>query len=911
MFCTNCGNKLKGNEEFCPNCGENIKLVKEKVESSNKKRNNFKDFFKKYKKQMIIILSIVFAIIIGVILYGKIFGFEKLNWDESYNQINNKYITQSNLKLGIIFSDKNKLNELKYSTNCGDVKNNEYEITWNLTESIGKCEISVSYKLKKITKEFTVISFNLKENDLALNGEETYDESEDADGDKLTNSQEKEYNTNPELADSDMDGLDDHYEIFVSKTNPNNKDTDGDGLSDYDEIKLELDPNKADSKNDGIKDGKRELTYTYESDNIKLIIVGNGNIASTVSEVNENTKISGKAGLIDKLYSLYTDGTMKEATLIIKYTNEEIKKYGLNEDNLSIYYYNTDTSKYEKIDSEVDKKNKTVTAKLKHFSNYVVGDSSLVKESTTIQVLFILDNSWSMYSEEQYTKYTGKKFNSSLYSSLDASDEDGIRFTLTADLASKLSAKNYQIGLSEFRGDYKNALPIGSNIKDIKKKLNNMTGKFITLSEGTNIGGALSSGIRDFSKNSDNKYIIILTDGEDPVLRFRTDDIIKKAINNSVKICSVGFGEGSQNADLEKISNATGCKFYSSANALGLNELFNNINVELDDNLVDIDDDGKYDGILIADSGFIVNRDGFSFENYVSNLSSGGHCYGMATFAELYYKKVLPLKADSKNVKKTMVRGYDLSNTYFKKYGNLYDYKLGSNILKYSFGFDLFGEEQPSDFLELNGKTLSYNSKYKKAIIDSKIYDIKESKSSLSKERQLEKYGLNYESAENIYMNEDKMQTSKLITNDDMQMFNAIWYSFIKQDVTSYYTSSGNFLLTLRNLVGTEETSYKGSKGFINVLKSRLKDKDAPVIFSSFNGGLHGINAISLIQDIDNPNLYYIAVYDNNYPGEKRYVDMVCNQKKCVTKTNKYYSKSNEPIRISPSLKYDLSFYTN
>lgn len=89
---------------------------------------------------------------------------------------------------------------------------------------------------------------------------------------------------------------------------------------------------------------------------------------------------------------------------------------------------------------------------------------------------------------------------------------------------------------------------------------------------------------------------------------------------------------------MSNISNGTGCKFYSSGNVDGLTELFENIGAELDDDLVDIDGDSEADGILIADSGFIVNRDGFSFGNYGTNLSSGGHCYGMATFAQLYYK---------------------------------------------------------------------------------------------------------------------------------------------------------------------------------------------------------------------------------------------------------------------------------
>lgn len=136
---------------------------------------------------------------------------------------------------------------------------------------------------------------------------------------------------------------------------------------------------------------------------------------NTVSEVNSNTKISGKKGLIDNLYTLYTDGTIKGATLTITYTDEELTKYELNEDNLSIYHYNEKGSKYAKVDSTIDKSNKTVTAKLKHFSNYVLGAYTLIKETSTNQILFILDNSWSMYTNEQYKEYTGKEYSGGLH----------------------------------------------------------------------------------------------------------------------------------------------------------------------------------------------------------------------------------------------------------------------------------------------------------------------------------------------------------------------------------------------------------------------------------------------------------------------------------------------------------------
>lgn len=931
MFCTNCGHEMRENEEFCSECGLNNTFQNSNNEQTNSvcyeetlsrhlAKNNplkplinkIKNLIIKYKKQCFYIIIVLIIVFIVVVLFNFLFGFSRLSWDKSYNDFKLKYVTQSEVKLGIKFSNKKKLSDVKVKTTCGNTKINNLEVIWNLDKEMGKCRITVSYKMQKIKKEYSVIPLDINNKELFLDYEVDDNSLEDLDYDLLTNKQEKEYKTNPLLSDSDMDSINDYEEIFTYKTDPNKKDTDEDGLNDYDEIELGLDPLKSDSKGDGIKDGKRLLTYNYQSDKIKMTIKGSGNIASTVANVSSDTKISNKKGLINHLFSFYTSGEISEANVSINYTDEELKENGLNEDNLSIYYYDEENLKYEKIDTIVDKENKTLTATLKHFSNYVVGDSSLIKEKVTNQVLFILDNSWSMYTDEQYKKITGEDYSNGLFGGLDGFDAAGLRFTLTSNLISKLSSKDYQIGLSEFRSDYANALKIGSDEKKLKEKLKTMNGNFITQSAGTNITNALARGMFEFTEESDNKFIVILTDGQDSSLSNNEKGIVEKALSNNVKICSIGFGSGTNNIELSNISNGTGCNFYSSSNAEGLTELFDNIGVELKDNLVDIDGDDKEDGILVADSGFVVNRDGFSFSNYGTNLSSGGHCYGMATFAELYYKKKLPLNVSEKTAKSDTSYPYNLNNTYFKNYSNLYDYKLKTNALKYSFGFHIFDEEAPSDLKIVENDSLIYNHKYKEEIENSGIYEFKEAeKSSVDSDTQMKNYGFTYKTYENILLNEDKMQTSKNFNNDDRQMFNAIYTGFIKQHVTTNYSSGTDFILFLRNIVGTEATSYRGGAGFINVLKARLDDKDAPVISSSFSGGLHAINAISLVQDADNPNYYYIGVYDNNYPGEKRYVDIECNAKTCVTKANSYYKSSNEPIRITPSLEYDLEYYNN
>ena len=846
MFCPECGKNIDANADFCPECGH--KIEKNQFNQGNKESKkitqSIKDFIKKHQNQFVISVISLIVLIAGFTIFNNLVGFTRLSWNKEYSANDLSIVTQTNLKLGINFSDEKNLDQVKYSTTCGDVKSDGLELVWNLTENIGKCEITATYKTQKISKEYNVIPFGITQEELA----------------------------------SDFD-----YE--------------------FPEIDEEWN-----QKNKEYENG----TYDINSNDIKISITGKGNIDSTVAIINENTKISNKEGLIDKLYTFYTEATMTEATITIPYTVEDLDQYDLNEDNLTVYYYNVKENKYEKIKTNIDKTNKTLKVTLKHFSHYVVGDSELTKEKPTTQILFILDNSWSLYTNEQYKELTGKEYTDWLLreKKLDGFDSTGRRFTVTSELISKLNKSNYQMGLSEFRSDYANALPIGSSSDSLKSKLKNMYGEFITRKEGTNITTALTSGMSEFTSESDYKYIVLLTDGHDSSLNKNSKKIIDKALNSNIKICAIGFGESSYNESLANISNGTGCKFYSSGNASGLTELFDSVGTELNNGLVDIDNDGKTDGILIADSGFIVNRDGFSFYNYGTNLSTGGHCYGMATFAQLYYKKVLPLNVGSKTSKKNTSYPYNLTDTYFENYGNLYDYKLKTNELKYVFGFEHFGEENPADLKVLENDSLVYNPTYRKIIDKSGIYQYSDTKKSgLDKDGQIKKWGFNYSTYVDILINEDTMQASRVIKNDDKQMFNAIYAGFIKQNTTTHYSSGSNFTLWMRNAIGTENIDYTSGPGFINILKSRMDDNDAPVISSTFSGGLHAINAISLVQDIDNPNYYYIGVYDNNYPGEKRYVDLECKKNTCLTKENEYYTKSKQPIRVTPSLEFDLDYY--
>ena len=78
----------------------------------------------------------------------------------------------------------------------------------------------------------------------------------------MNNQDEFNLNTDPNLADTDNDGLSDEMEINTYSTDPLSTDTDGDGLNDGLEINYyNSNPLDSDTDNDGLTDGDEYSLY--------------------------------------------------------------------------------------------------------------------------------------------------------------------------------------------------------------------------------------------------------------------------------------------------------------------------------------------------------------------------------------------------------------------------------------------------------------------------------------------------------------------------------------------------------------------------------------------------------------------------------------------------------------------------
>lgn len=197
------------------------------------------------------------------------------------------------------------------------------------------------------------------------------DNSDDMDGDGISNQDEFAFNTNPFSSDSDDDKLSDWDEIYTYHTNPRLNDTDSDGADDKYEIDNGYDP-LVPNASFVVEKSYGEVSEANPVSASVRVELSNGPIDSlTIEKVNphDNPFITPSvAGIMGTGYSFEVDADFQTAELIFEY-NTEI--YGELSDEFQprIYYFNEDTKMFEELENQIVE-NGTVRATTTHFSIY-------------------------------------------------------------------------------------------------------------------------------------------------------------------------------------------------------------------------------------------------------------------------------------------------------------------------------------------------------------------------------------------------------------------------------------------------------------------------------------------------------------------------------------------------------------
>ena len=675
---------------------------------------------------------------------------------------------------------------------------------------------------------------------------------EDPDKDGLTNAEELQYGTNINNIDTDGDGLTDDYEIKEAKTNPLRSDSDYDGLNDRAELLAGLDPNN--KKTDGKTADKRRTFDVVRSDTrVKLTVSGNANVYNIYTGIFNTPGLANTPGLVSEVYEFYLETPFDHAELVFNYIDRELKKLGCDENNLLIFQFTND-GEFKAVDSVVDTENNTVTANLRHFSKYVLGDGTVLNADMGIQVMLLLDNSGSMYSKELGSTFA----------------ENDVNFQ-RVDMAQELidyAGDSIQFGAAKFTATYTLLSELGTDRVTIKKQLDEIRTTKENF-DGTYIANSIRDALSQFKEKDykNKKYIVLLTDGETTegglwdFTGYYVANAIKDCINKYVTVIAIGLGNSVDVNYLQEIADKTGGIYLHASNSDALSDIYKAIYSQLNYAFVDIDEDGKNDAVTVADSGFDPKRHGFAFTNYCviyDGEKTNGQCYGMASFAQCFYRNKVRVTGKSFDAKlggilsrnNSAVSSYNLSDTDVLDLANLHDYRN-----KWLLANDEIYEGTPlKKRYFLDDETLKITDDFRQRIeqIGCKYLKI------IVFPHSEAKWGnKTYKFCEGIVFDLDTYLDSG--ENDpEMDFMVALYWYYCHQAVN--IPESKVEKRALYNGTDANTMLVSVSKGIPLILFDRT--------------AWHAGNITKILRDIDNPRKYYMGVYDNNYIDSLSYYSL-------------------------------------
>ncbi len=402
----------------------------------------------------------------------------------------------------------------------------------------------------------------------------TNDALADPDGDGLGNYAELAAGSDPLVADTDDDGLDDGDEVNLYGTNPDNVDTDDDGLADGSEVRLGTDPLDPDTDDDGTLDGDEVYTSHagFTTSAVTVAMTGVGDIAPTVQLVDESAAdwLNDLPGLASPVVELTTTQPFDSAAITIPFDLGAAPNGDLG--GLGIMFFDEEVGTWRPLPAattSVDPVSGTVTASTDHFTLFAVFyipnwqavlsafDPSPGSGGGTgaqfVDVALVLDSSGSMAWN----------------------DPSGLRRVAAKRFIDALIPGD-QVAVVDFDSFGRVFQTLTTNFAAAKAAVDR-----IDSSGGTNIGAGVSLGISELVNRGDPEHtraIILLTDG----VGSYNSALTQQAIDNDIRIFTIGLGSDVDAALLSNIATATGGQYFPVARAEDLPNVFSRIPVNLD-----------------------------------------------------------------------------------------------------------------------------------------------------------------------------------------------------------------------------------------------------------------------------------------------------------------------------------------
>lgn len=469
------------------------------------------------------------------------------------------------------------------------------------------------------------------------------------DSSPLSSELKSQYFLDEGLPDSDLDGLSDYYEINISGTKPRNPDTDDDTVLDGAEVRAGLDPLNPSSDGEN-PDGTLIRDMVLADKNVSAKIRGAMRTAYTVLSKVDNNSIQGTPGIIGSAYEFYSAKPFDDCELIFTYTDEQLAKNNTPEGALCVFRFDPDKLVFERVASEFNGTNKTVSTHIDSNGIYALCDTSIVMQKHDVNIFFLIDNSGSMYPEE-------------LCANSEENDVEFKRLDFAVNLMDMIGT-SAKYGAGEFSGNYTNIISITDDYNNVKQKISDIRNKKQTFS-GTEIAGAITAAVSEFKSagRNDKKYLVLLTDGmPSNYNEARERAAIEAAKAANITIFTIGLGKYIDTDYLSNIAQETNGQFFQATNADALENIYGKIRDFMSYNQIVIDETSGEKGYIIADSGFNVQRDGIGYSNFRTDFAPNGADVGIAGLIREYYTGEMNPKEDEFTTDSgESIPGYDIS----------------------------------------------------------------------------------------------------------------------------------------------------------------------------------------------------------------------------------------------------------
>lgn len=436
----------------------------------------------------------------------------------------------------------------------------------------------------------------------------TADGDEDKDG--LSNYEEIcVYHTDPFKEDTDEDGLSDYQEVMTYSTNPLDKDTDGDGCSDGKEVSLGFDPlvaqekfcvilpyEPAEESNDTVKPS---IAADLDGEQVESLSITQNDF------FEENTK-----GYMGAAYDYNVEGEVENATISFAFEENTVS----SATTPTIYQFDKDQKTLKPLPTTVN--DGVATTQVEELSTFVLLDRTVLEAShtwvdvwgvgnacyTDLEIVFVIDDSGSLGGDYGYNSSTGyfTSGNDPTHERLKVAREFIAELTSSAKVGVvKFDSNVYSFTNSLVTCDASGKTQLNNILQFTYKSSYSSSENYVFDSKGTTyMYGGINKALTMFSSSASEttlQAMIVLTDGDahDISLHSSTIAAAKQA---GVFVYTVGLGSTTSYFTnyLKPLAEQTGAKFYTTANADGLSEIYEDVGEKID-LTTDLDGDGLSD----------------------------------------------------------------------------------------------------------------------------------------------------------------------------------------------------------------------------------------------------------------------------------------------------------------------------